>query len=441
MDLVCNEHPINVLGGNLVISLYIKYSPQTYFDLGLFKRNLSLTSFLNQISLRRLASLSLKWLKDRVEKNDVEDSDDTQAPENSQFLETQLDFSCPPQFALECNTFKWKVQIRANVHANGEIEEQTLTTKEVWKLQNRRVIVHFDEDSGQPDEDSGGFLGSSLGQLSNDVNLLPIDYADWRVFAPHRKDKAWDIILNSGLITRTQKKNYVLSVLGRRCKDFKVRLWKMYKRNDRTETILNRPVMVPEDQWNGFKDQTGRTPCRAELFIASRKKSDGTFVCEEAKSRADELTLLMSENLSVERSNITASLDDEYSKLLKMSNTPNLEASNSDVFELKSQVSGLQSQVQNLAELIQQLVGATTVQTNGAVPNLACVLSNLANEPNFFADIILRQPKTEIMWIRATFVSPTDYIIYEPLSIGKVFNKFSAKADLLSPAWGQLPPL
>lgn len=26
----------------------------------------------------------------------------------------------------------------------------------------------------------------------------------------------------------------------------------MYKRNDRTETILNRPVMVPEDQWNGF---------------------------------------------------------------------------------------------------------------------------------------------------------------------------------------------
>ncbi|CAG7889051.1 unnamed protein product [Brassica rapa] len=222
---------------------------------------------------------------------DFTDSDDTQAPENSQFLETQLDFSCPPQFALE--------------YANGEIEEQTLTTKEVWKLQNRRVIVHFDEDCGQPDEDSGGFLGSWLGQLSNDVNLLPIDYADWRVFAPHRKDKAWDIIL---------------------------------------------------------KDQTGRTPCRAELFIASRKKSDGTFVCEEAKSRADELTLLMSENLSAERSNITARCGPPPSKLLKMSNTPNLEASNSDVFELKSQVSGLQSQVQNLAELIQQLVGATTVQ-------------------------------------------------------------------------------
>ncbi|KAG5405842.1 hypothetical protein IGI04_011961 [Brassica rapa subsp. trilocularis] len=110
----------------------------------------------------------------------------------------------------------------------------------------------------------------------------------------------------------------------------------------------------------------------------------------------------------VERSNITASLDDEYSKvfgpersgrvrclgrgptpskLLKMSNTPNLAASNSEVVELKSQVSGLQSQVQNLAGMIQQLVGATTIQTNGAVPNLAGVLSNLANQPNF-ADIL-----------------------------------------------------
>ncbi|KAF2543764.1 hypothetical protein F2Q68_00031186 [Brassica cretica] len=123
---------------------------------------------------------------------DFTDSGDTQASEDSQFLETQLDFSCPPHFAPECNTFKWKVQIR---DANGKIEEQTLTTKEVWKLQNGRVIVHFDDDCSQPDEDSGGLLGSWLGQLSNDVNLLPIDYADWKVFAPHRKDKAWDIIL------------------------------------------------------------------------------------------------------------------------------------------------------------------------------------------------------------------------------------------------------
>ncbi|KAH0849550.1 LOW QUALITY PROTEIN: hypothetical protein HID58_096294 [Brassica napus] len=376
---------------------------------------------------------------------DFTDSDDTQAPEDSQFLETQLDFSCPPQFAPECNTFKWKVQIR-DANGEGEIEEQTLTTKEVWKLQNRRVIVHFDEDCGQPDEDLEVYWG--LGQLSNDVNFVPIDYADWRVFAPHRKDKAWDIILTNWFDNPDTKKNYVLSVLGSRCKDFKVRLWKMYKRSDRTETVLNRPAMVPEDQWNGFvsldslkkwkkmrerninnqKKNTLPHVCGRKSFARKRRnitkqeehhaeqnfslqavRSLMELVCEEAKSRADELTLLMSENLSVERSNITASLDDEYSKvfgpersgrvrclgrgptpskLLKMSNTPNLAAHKFRIAKSSPEFS---------RGMIQQLVGATTIQR-------WCQISwcsvKLANQPNF-ADIYqIWQPKTEIIWIR-----------------------------------------
>ncbi|CAH8391971.1 unnamed protein product [Eruca vesicaria subsp. sativa] len=429
----------------------------------------------------RIAQETIMYKDEQL--REAQDSDDTQAPDDSQLLETELDFSCPPQFAPECNTFKWKVKIRVE---NGNTfkwrnTRTNVDNKRSLEIAKPQVIIHFDEDCGQPDEDSGGLLGSWLGQLSNDVNLLPIDYADWRVFAPHRKDKAWDIILTKFWFDNPdKKKNYVLSVLGSRCKDFKVRLWKMYKRNDRTETIQNRPAMVPEDQWNGFvfyrfsekwkvclcieykidlyilqdlgvtqkmrerninnqKKNTlphvcGRksfarkrqnivsnlTPCRAEFFIASRKKSDGTFVCEEAKTRADELTLLMSENLSVERSNITASLDDEYSKvfgpersgrvrclgrgptpskLLKMSSTPNVEASNSEVVELKSQVSGLQSQVQNLAGMIQQLVGATTIQSNGTVPNLAGVLSNLANQPNFADNLsnLVNQQNSELL--------------------------------------------
>lgn len=81
-----------------------------------------------------------------------------------------------------------------HIDAVAMIEEQMLTTKDVWKLQNRQVIVHFDGDTGQPDEDSGGLLGSWLGQLSTDVNLLPINYSDWRLFPLHRKDLAWEVI-------------------------------------------------------------------------------------------------------------------------------------------------------------------------------------------------------------------------------------------------------
>lgn len=69
-----------------------------------------------------------------------------------------------------------------------------VTSKDIWKLQNSRVIVHFDEDSGQPIGESGSLLGSWLGQLSNDVNLLPINYSDWRLVNSHIKNKAWEVI-------------------------------------------------------------------------------------------------------------------------------------------------------------------------------------------------------------------------------------------------------
>ena len=77
---------------------------------------------------------------------------------------------------------------------DGNIEGKMVTSKDVWKFQNSRVIVHFDEDSGQPIGESGGLLGSWICQLRNDVNLLPINYSDWRLVSPHIKNKAWEVI-------------------------------------------------------------------------------------------------------------------------------------------------------------------------------------------------------------------------------------------------------
>lgn len=110
------------------------------------------------------------------------------------------------------------------IDGSGEILDQTMTTKDVWKLQNRKVIVHFDEETGQPDDDSAGLFGSWLGQLSTDVGLLPIDYTDWRVYPNHRKEAAWNLIkvsmsmrmyihLNSGIIL-----SLVLALLSLKCR-------------------------------------------------------------------------------------------------------------------------------------------------------------------------------------------------------------------------------
>ena len=50
----------------------------------------------------------------------------------------------------------------------------------------------------------------------------------------------------------TMRKGYVMSALGSRCKDVKLRLWKEHKRNDQLQTLQNRPNNVPEEQWEHF---------------------------------------------------------------------------------------------------------------------------------------------------------------------------------------------
>lgn len=84
---------------------------------------------------------------------------------------------------------------------DGNIEGKMVTSKDVWRLQNSKVIVHFDEESGQPIGDSGGLLGSWLGQLSNDVNLIPINYSDWRLVGPHIKERAWEVVQVTSIIS------------------------------------------------------------------------------------------------------------------------------------------------------------------------------------------------------------------------------------------------
>ncbi|CAH2065863.1 unnamed protein product [Thlaspi arvense] len=59
---------------------------------------------------------------------------------------------------------------------------------------------------------------------------------------------------------------------------------------------------------------TGKAPSRAEFFIESRTKPDGSFICEKAKTCAEELTKLLCQNSQV-INNVPARLDDEYARV------------------------------------------------------------------------------------------------------------------------------
>ncbi|VVB03953.1 unnamed protein product [Arabis nemorensis] len=76
----------------------------------------------------------------------------------------------PPPLGPELASGKWRVRV---------IEEM-VSGKQVWSMLNRRVMVDFNR-RGQPIKDSGGLFGTWIGSLSNDLNILPIDYTDWRL--------------------------------------------------------------------------------------------------------------------------------------------------------------------------------------------------------------------------------------------------------------------
>ncbi|XP_024016175.1 uncharacterized protein LOC112089662 isoform X7 [Eutrema salsugineum] len=214
----------------------------------------------------------------------------------------------------------------------------------MWSMLNRRVMVDFNR-RGRPIKDSGGLFGSWLGSLSNDLNILPINYSDWRKVPKYRKEMAWKVIQKKFWFDDpTRRKKYALSALRARCRDLKHRLWKDHRRNTLEEAFEARPGLIPEDQWKEFVEmqftdkakkmrerniksrskhkiphalgkkslarksdememETGVEPNRGELFIASRTRSDGSLVCNEATISVDQLKQAMTQNIQSETIN------------------------------------------------------------------------------------------------------------------------------------------
>ncbi|KAL0684264.1 hypothetical protein Bca4012_051112 [Brassica carinata] len=147
------------------------------------------------------------------------------------------------------------------------------------------------------------------------------------------------------------RKVFVMSALGSRCKDVKLHFWKEYKRDSLSETLLNRPENVPENQWGHFVHMRFTEKWKEELTTLLGQKSHVT-------------------------NNAIASLDYEYaqvfgperpgrvqcvgrgptpSKLVNHSPVMRQEIENSEmVIDLKSQVKELSDQVKGMTTFIQQ---------------------------------------------------------------------------------------
>ncbi|CAF1852355.1 unnamed protein product [Brassica napus] len=235
---------------------------------------------------------------------------------------------------------------------DGNIEGKMVTSKDVWKFQNSRVIVHFDEDSGQPIGESGGLLGSWICQLRNDVNLLPINYSDWRLVSPHIKNKAWEVIQSKFRFDDPQmRKSFVMGALGKSTsKGSRISMGKC--KSGILKTRKNIPCLMSVEE-RVFQEEEMRLKSRP-----GKHHVEQSFSSRLAHNLMEALYVKKQKNARVPLNCCSWT----YTfKLVCRSTANRQDVENSEmVVELKTQVSELSDQVKGMTTFIQQIIGTST---------------------------------------------------------------------------------
>ncbi|VVB03954.1 unnamed protein product [Arabis nemorensis] len=159
-------------------------------------------------------------------------------------------------------------------------------------------------------------------------------------------------------------------------------------------------------------EETGIEPSRGEHFIASLTRSDGSFVCNEAKICADKLTQVINQNIQNEASTNKNGSKDAFeqvfdpehsgrvrcvgrgptpSKYFKRLETQTSSAA--EMVEIKSYVKRLEDKVDIMASALQTLILKTQFQGSTKFNDLHQTSSNSSDQEHNhnFGNMIKRQ--------------------------------------------------
>ncbi|VVB13155.1 unnamed protein product [Arabis nemorensis] len=118
------------------------------------------------------------------------------------------------------------------------------------------------------------------------------------------------------------------------------------------------------------EEETGVEPSRSEIFIASRKRSDGSMICEEARLCAEKLKEVMNQNLRDQTSS-----NDAFAQVFGLEHpgrvrcigrglTPSKYFSsldstscNVEIVEIKSELKSIVNKVDIVASALQAFIG------------------------------------------------------------------------------------
>nr|XP_009791279.1 PREDICTED: uncharacterized protein LOC104238578 isoform X1 [Nicotiana sylvestris]XP_009791280.1 PREDICTED: uncharacterized protein LOC104238578 isoform X1 [Nicotiana sylvestris]XP_009791281.1 PREDICTED: uncharacterized protein LOC104238578 isoform X1 [Nicotiana sylvestris]XP_009791282.1 PREDICTED: uncharacterized protein LOC104238578 isoform X1 [Nicotiana sylvestris] len=190
------------------------------------------------------------------------------------------------------------------------------------------VVVEFD-DTDQPIGEEQGVLAGFCGILATDCSLFPIHFNNWPDLPKSYFNGCFDRIIKPRFCFKTTELNaraYVYSSIRKKWSSGRQRLW--YEFNDPLKTkawiMDNVPSGIPRDEWTSYvsyrfnektmemskrnveirKKQTiahtggskpnsrrraemmaesGQNPGRAQLYLATHKKEDGSLMKQQEK--------------------------------------------------------------------------------------------------------------------------------------------------------------
>ncbi|RYR58296.1 hypothetical protein Ahy_A05g023972 [Arachis hypogaea] len=180
----------------------------------------------------------------------------------------------------------WTVK---TIDSDGTIKAANISVREAMERPNgRRIVLRFNNEK-QPVRDEASLLSGVLGMLGSDYGKFPICEESWRHVT-------------------TKEKVYFECVKS--WKDTRLRLYDDYYEPTLSteENIENRSPGIDRDHWRWYLDyrakpetkseQEGRIVSRGELWIKVHKRSDGSYINDEAREIGERLLEIEQEHES-----------------------------------------------------------------------------------------------------------------------------------------------
>ncbi|XP_029126000.1 uncharacterized protein LOC109792580 [Cajanus cajan] len=191
-----------------------------------------------------------------------------------------------------------------------------------------RIVVLFDRQKRAYGEAATLLLGA-CGRISTDSKNIPINFESWIKVPKSYKDDCFNTLKNLFHFQASEliAKRYCSLAMSRKYRNVKINMWnRVYDPSlSREQLIAKVPDGIHKDQWSSFVDyhlrpnyqelckkntevrkkqmiphtggakllstkqhemeqELGRVVGRGELYIATHKKKDGSYINEEARS-------------------------------------------------------------------------------------------------------------------------------------------------------------